>query len=214
LGLIEAREWAKFEAAALSDPRDFRSISEAISECDCFHGTTLLHGCVRFNAPLAILDRMIELYPRALREEDCLGRTPLHVATGSSARPTIVKRLVVAHPQACAVQDEDGMTPLHFACDTTCQLFEDGRAAPRRPPCMLTIRILLAGSLDAVVLENVDEMNPIEYALLSDASMDVINLLQRVSLRVLQKRKKTRVAAYPMPMRRTNTSMPVMQLAH
>ncbi|KAL7532883.1 hypothetical protein ACHAWF_004274 [Thalassiosira exigua] len=189
LGLIEAREWAKFEAAALSNPCDFRSISEAISECDCFHGTTLLHACVRFDAPLAILNRMIELYPRALPGRDSMGRTPLHVAVWSSARPRIVKRLVGAHSQACAIPDEDGMTPLHFT-------------------------ILLAGSLDEVVLEDVDEMNPTEYALLSDASMGVIHLLQRASLRVLQKRKKTRVATYPMSMTRTNTSIPMMQLAH
>ncbi|KAL7535730.1 hypothetical protein ACHAWF_005250, partial [Thalassiosira exigua] len=61
------------------------------------------------------------------------------------------------------------MTPLHFACDTTCQLFEDDQAAPRGPPNLTTVRILLAGSLDAVIMEDVDEMNPIEYAILSDA---------------------------------------------
>ncbi|KAL7553246.1 hypothetical protein ACHAWF_016508 [Thalassiosira exigua] len=106
------------------------------------------------------------------------------------------------------------MTPLHFACDTTCQLFEDDEAASRRPPRLLTVRILLAGSLDAVVLEDADEMNPIKYALLSDASMDVINLLQRATLRVLKK-KKAQVATSPV--RRQMDFMPmrnVMQLAH
>ncbi|KAL7531235.1 hypothetical protein ACHAWF_003681 [Thalassiosira exigua] len=190
LGLIEARQWAKFEAVALSNPRDFRSISEAITRCDCFNGMTLLHACVRFDVSFRLLDEMIKLYPKALSSKDFMGRTPLHVAAGSSACPTIVKRLTVEYPQACAVQDEDGMTPLHFACDTTCQLFEDDEAAPRGSPKLTTVRILLAGSLDAVVLEDADEMNPIEYALLSDASMEVINLLQRASLRVLKKKKK------------------------
>ncbi|KAL7553247.1 hypothetical protein ACHAWF_016509 [Thalassiosira exigua] len=95
LGLIAARQWAKFEAVALFNPRDFRLISEAITRCECFNGMTLLHACVRFNAPLRLLDEMIKLYPQALMSKDCMGRMPLHVASGSSACPTIVKRLTV-----------------------------------------------------------------------------------------------------------------------
>ncbi|KAL7525040.1 hypothetical protein ACHAWF_001184, partial [Thalassiosira exigua] len=190
LGLIEAQDWVKFKKVALPNPKTFRLISKAISEFECFNGMTLLHACVRFDVPISILDEMIKLYPHALHEVDCMGRTPLHVAAGSSASPMIIKRLTVEYPQACAVQDEDGMTPLHFACDTTCQLFEDDNVAPRGPPSLMTVRILLAGSLEAVIMEDVDEMNPIEYALLSDAAMDVINLLQRASLRTQRKKNK------------------------
>ncbi|KAL7528398.1 hypothetical protein ACHAWF_005756 [Thalassiosira exigua] len=208
LGLIEAREWTKFEEAALSSSKRFRLISKAISECEEFNGMTLLHACVRFNVPLPILEDMIKLYPQALREEDCLGRTPLHVAAGSSASPMIIKRLTVDYPHACNIQDEDGMTPLHFACDTTCQLFEDDEGAPRGPPKLTTVRILLAGSLDAVIMEDADEMNPIEYALLSDASMDVVNLLQRASLRVLKKKKNQKAQDATQPSTRQMNALP------
>ena len=37
---------------------------------------------------------------------------------------------------------------------------------------------LLAGSLDAVTLEDVNDMNTVEYALISDAPIEVITLLQ------------------------------------
>ncbi|KAL7536047.1 hypothetical protein ACHAWF_005345 [Thalassiosira exigua] len=210
LGLIEARDWAKFEAAALSSHKRFRLVSKAISECDCLNGMTLLYACVRFDVPLAILDKMIKLYPQAIHEEDCLGRTPLHVAAGSSASPAIIKRLAGDYPRACNIQDSDGMTPLHFACDTTCQLFENDDEAPRGPPKPTTIRILLAGSLDAVVMEDADEMNLIEYALLSDAPFDVISLLQKASLRVMKKKgQNSQVATHPTRQTMTQVAPPM-----
>ncbi|KAL7548358.1 hypothetical protein ACHAWF_011646 [Thalassiosira exigua] len=73
LGLIEAHDWVRFEEVSLANPKRFRIISKAISECKCFNEMTLLHACVRFGAPLAILDKMIEGYPHALQAKDCLG---------------------------------------------------------------------------------------------------------------------------------------------
>ena len=188
LGLIESQDWAKFEEVALSNPKTFRFISQSIADCEEFNGMTLLHACVRYGPPIKLLDQMIKLYPQALKGEDCLGRTPLHVAAGSGASQWVIKLLTVNYPEACNVQDEDGRTPLHFACDTSCELFEDDQCTPRGPPALNSIRILLSGSLSAVTLEDVDEMNAVEYAIVSDAPMDVVNLLQRATQRVMKKK--------------------------
>mmetsp|Transcript_19308 Transcript_19308/g.42013 ORF Transcript_19308/g.42013 Transcript_19308/m.42013 type:complete len:247 (-) Transcript_19308:57-797(-) len=189
LNLIEAQDWIKLESVALSNPKTFKIISQSISDCQDFNGMTLLHACVRFNPPIKILDQMIRLYPRALKGEDCLGRTPLHVAAGCGANPIVIKILTINYPQACNVQDEDGRTPLHFACDTSCELFEDNQCSPRESPCLDTVRVLLSGSMDAVTLEDEDEMNAVEYAIISDAPMKVVNLLQKATQRVLKKAK-------------------------
>ncbi|KAL7548852.1 hypothetical protein ACHAWF_012120 [Thalassiosira exigua] len=208
LGLIEARQWAKFEEVAISDPKMFGLVSETVCKCVTFNGMTLLRACVRFDVPSTVLDQTIKLYPQALRLADCMGRTPLRVAAGSSSTPLVIKHLTVEYPQACKIQDEDGMTPLHFACDTTCQLFEDDQAASRGPPCLLTIRILLAGSLEAVVLDDSDGTNVVEYALLSGASMEVINLLQKASLRVLRASKnKKRKLVHESPLAKETSAM-------
>ncbi|KAL7548359.1 hypothetical protein ACHAWF_011647 [Thalassiosira exigua] len=109
---------------------------------------------------------------------------------------------MVGYLHACNIQDQDGSTPLHLACDTTCRLFEedeDYRVPPRGPPELTTVKILLQGSLGAVILEDLDEMSPIEYAILSDAPLIVIKLLQKASRRVLEKKnKKTQVTTPPL----------------
>jgi len=192
LSLIEVRDWIKLEYIFLSNPTIFRFISKSISDCEELNGMTLLHACLRYDPPLNILGKMIELYPQALAEKDCLGRTPLHVAAGSGASPLVLKLLTMNYPQACSVQDEDGKTPLHFACDATCELFEGDdqvQASPRGPPSIDTVRVLLSGSLAAVTLEDFDEMNAVEYAIISDAPMEVVKLLQKASQRVLKMTK-------------------------
>ena len=189
LSLIESQDWQKFEEVALSNPQTFKMISKSIGQCAEFNGMTLLHAAVRFDPPISVLKQMIQIYPQALMGEDCLGRTPLHVAAGSGASPLIIKLLTMNYPQACSIQDEDGRTPLLFACDTSCELFEDDEASPRDPPTLDTVRVLLAGSLDSVILEDVDEMNAVEYAIVSDAPIEVVNLLQRATQRVLRQKK-------------------------
>jgi len=213
LGLIELQDWSKFEEVALSNPQTFKMISKSIGDCAEFNGMTLLHACVRFNPPLPILKKMIQIYPRALVGEDCLGRTPLHVAAGSGVSPSIIKLLTVNYPEACNIQDEDGRTPLLFACDTSCELFEDegggdmNSQPSRDPPSLDTVRVLLSGSLDSVILEDVDEMNAVEYALVSDADIEVVNLLQRATQRVMKKKNPSRSSAPPQQPTSINGSM-------
>lgn len=142
---------------------------------------------------------MIELHPGALAGEDCMGRTPLHVAAGSGASTDVIKLLVANYPTACAIQDVEGRSPLHFACDSSCQLFEDSRynSMARVPPSLDTVRVLLLGSLDAVVLEDVDEMNALEYAIVSNAPIEVVTLLQKATQRIAKKSSKMNDAPRP-----------------
>lgn len=189
LGLFAARDWTVFEGFVLSNPETFTCISKSIYDCGEFNGMTLLHACVRFDPPVSVLKKMIKLHPQALRREDCIGRTPLHIAAGSGASSLVTKILTVHYPDACNIQDEDGRTPLHLACDAFCELFEenDDISSPRGPPSRDTVCALLSGSLDAVVLEDADEMNAVEYALLSDAPIEVVTLLQQAMQRVMRR---------------------------
>ena len=185
LGMIQAREWTAFERYAVSNPEMFKYITQSISKCEEFNGMTLLHACVRYDPPVPLLLKMTELHPESLVIKDCIGRTPLHVAAGSGASSSVIRMLTSKYPHACNIQDEDGRTPLHFACETDCELFEeDEQSSPRGPPCLDTVIALLSGSLEAVILEDVDDMNAVEYALLSDAPIEVITLLQKATSQV------------------------------
>lgn len=185
LDLIHCQEWTEL-GKVLSQQKLLKVISEHIQKCDEYNGMTLLHAVVRYNPPMHILDAIILAHGDALGGQDCVGRTPLHVACGSGAHYQIITRLVIAFPRACDLQDEDGRLPLHLACDTECALFE-GDVTPRAPPHIDVVKVLLSGSLQAVLVEDKDEMNPIEYAIISNLSMRIVRLLQKSSMIVRMK---------------------------
>jgi len=193
LGLINKKDWNRLEAS-LSNPTSFKLVSDSVSKE--FNGKTFLHACIRYNPPTQLVEKMIKMYPEVLKSVDCHGRTPLHVAAGSRASSTVIKLLTMKNPQACKVQDESGCTPLHYACNSACNLFgDDEPSSPRRRPCLHTIRhLLLLGTIEAVTYEDKDEMNALEYAIVSDASLEVVDLLQISSQRVMKKANSNRNA--------------------
>ncbi|KAK1733178.1 ankyrin repeat domain-containing protein [Skeletonema marinoi] len=189
LDLIHCQEWAALEKVA-TEHKLFKVLSEHIQKCDEFNGMTLLHAVVKYNPPLHILDAMIDAHGDALMGQDCVGRTPLHVACGTGASAEIIRRLVKAYPQACDLQDEDGRLPLHLACDIECVLFE-GDQTERASPTIDVVRALLSGSLRSVLVEDEDEMSPIEYAIVSDANINVVKLLQKASMTLRRQEAQT-----------------------
>ena len=178
ISLIEARDWTAFENVALRDPVAFQVFTDIVSDHPEFNGMTLLHACARYNPPIDIVSHMIMAYPETLGVQDCIGRTPLHVAAGTDASPQLIRLLVKACPGSCNVQDDDGMTPLHLACDSSCRLFEGDDTYKRGPPLYDTVRHLLKGSLLSATLEDEDEMSALECAIVSDAPIKVVKLLQ------------------------------------
>ena len=212
LGLFEARDWTSFENVAFSDPVPYKFISMSICKCEEFNRMTLLHACVRFDHPVSVLLKMTELHPQVLEKEDCIGRTPLHIAAGSVESSLVMKVLTMKYPEACNIQDEDGRTPLHFACDSSCELVEEDEvSSSRRPPSLDTVIVLLTGSLDAVILEDTDEMNALEYVLLSDTPLKVVELLQKL-MQWTMRMKQSTVTSTPSNMTSSPRSCPELPL--
>jgi hypothetical protein len=149
---------------------------------------TLLHAVVRCNPPLYMVAKMMKICPDLPAAKDCLGRTPLHVAAGSAASPRLIKLIAHAHPASCDATDEDGKTPLHFACDSSCELFEDDATNQWMPRevCHDTVCALLSESMLAATIEDMDEMNPLEHAILSDAELKTVKMLQKAACKTLE----------------------------
>jgi ankyrin repeat protein len=207
LHLIERQDWKKFQSIALSSSTSFRALTNDIANCPEFNGMTLLHAVVRCNPPFDIVAKMIDICPDLLSAKDCLGRTPLHVAAGSAAKPRLIKLIAHAHPASCDAQDEDGKTPLHFACDISCVLFEDDDATNQSMPrevCHDTVSSLLSESLLAATIEDMDEMNPLEHAIMSDAELKTVKLLQKAASKTLQSISRLRSPS-PVPENRPRT---------
>jgi hypothetical protein len=171
LQIIASQDWEFFRSAVLSRPTFFRKLAKAISSSSELSGMTLLHAAIRFNAPIDIIVEMIRLCPDMPAAKDCLGRTPLHVAAGSKASPSLLGILAHAYPAACNAQEVDGMTPLHFVCDSSCVLFEEDHdecdTPSKQRPNHEAVLTLLSYSIHAATIEDVEEMSPLEHAIMS-----------------------------------------------
>jgi ankyrin repeat protein len=103
-----------------------------------------------------------------------------------------VQMLASACPDACAVQDLDGRTPLHLACDRSCQLFEGDCHRASAPPSINVVFTLAKTHLASVSLEDNYGTSALELAILSNASIQVVKLLQKATkkppVRVLNNR--------------------------
>ena len=209
LDLLVLQDWDTMRSAVLSDPALFRNICSAIAACPKFNGMTILHAAVRFNPPLDVVAQMIHLRSHMTAATDCLKRTPLHVAAGCKASATLIKRIARSYPAACDVQDAEGKTPLHLACDSSCVLFEDQiqiddendpSTSNREPPNHESIAALLSISLHAATIEDDDEMSPLEHAIMSNASLETVLMLQAATRKahkqVDEREKETRSRSF------------------
>ena len=187
--LIEDGDWQQLNDIFLSNPKGaktFQKMAASVASSTSFNGMTILHAIARYDPPPLIVKRIIQLCPQDTMSTDCLNRTPLHVAAGSGAHYTVINVLADAYPRACNVKDHDGRVPLHLACDTSCSLFEDYRPAREARISHKTIDALLRASPDAATAEDEDGMCAIEYALISDAKIETVRLIQKASQTVLR----------------------------
>ncbi len=152
----------------------------------CFYQS--LHATVRYNPPPELVQILLDLVPESPTCIDIARRTPLHIAVGMRANPSTVELLVRAYPNACAMLDWEGKTPLHLACDDGFNLFNeednDTTTTIERPKhCLDTIRTLINACPLAAVVEDQDDMTALEHAIMSDASIKVVGLLQGITCR-------------------------------
>ena len=207
LDLLALQDWDTLRSTILSDPALFRNICSAIAANSELNGMTILHAAVRFNPPLDVVAQMIHLRPHMTAATDCLNRTPLHVAAGCKASASLIKLIARSYPAACDVQDDEGKTPLHFACDSSCVLFEDqvdidendASIPSQESPKHKSIVALLSVSLHATTLEDDEEMSPLEHAIMSNASLKTVKLLQAATRKghiQMEKEKETQSPSF------------------
>ena len=197
LELFKRQDWQSIRTLIeVSSPDCFRNMARSVSSYaeHRLKGMTLLHVMVRGNPPSDILCYLIKLCPEMASVKDDLGRCPLHIAACSEASPLHLKLIARAYPAACDAQDKDGRTPLHFLCDTSATLFAE-EVMPSTPQHKKELKheaivALLSESPNAAAIEDENEMSPLEHAIMCDAKMATVKLLQHSASESLRSRAR------------------------
>ena len=140
---------------------------------------------------------MAEKYPDSLHARNSIGQTPLHVATSHALSAEIIIYLLYKYPEASSVVDTHGKSPLHYAAcqsywtvadagvfDDTDNEDQDSVSSDSLldPHYKDILKALAKSNPTALGHEDKSGRNPIEYAILYHASLDVIKSLQRTSV--------------------------------
>jgi hypothetical protein len=77
--------------------------------------SNVLISAKREDLAVAVIDALLDAYPKGIRVDSEGGRLPLHTACAGRATPRVVSTLLQAHPAAARHRNKDGFLPLHLA---------------------------------------------------------------------------------------------------
>ena len=181
VALLEGGYWSSFKRT-IAIPT-FVDAGRYLDENPAMFGANILHIALFNDPPIDIVESILEVFPETPFLADSVGRYPLHIASSLGLSTEIVVMIAKAYRHACLKQDLDGKTPLHFACSLELTLYEeeDIHLGNMKELNSGTIVLLVSITPRAVHLEDCDDMNPIELAILSNASSSIVSILQNIS---------------------------------
>jgi|SaaInl74LU_5_DNA_1037368.scaffolds.fasta_scaffold01942_3 hypothetical protein len=132
----------------------------------------LLHLALRFDAPLSIISQLTHGIHNSASHRDAEGRLPLHVAISKVSQLSVISHVLMLNPRACTSVDNQGSTPLHICFD------ENVMHAFKASQFRELVRTLVESSPESLAIEDRSSRCPIERAILSDAPLKVVLLMQ------------------------------------
>jgi len=118
--LMEQEQWDRAMEVCLTHP-------EQMADIDPVSGATVLHRlCTKPNAPIPLVEAVVEAYPEALRIQETQYRaTPLHLLSWTSQRSTAKFDVLLryTHPdELVQLRNRFGGTVLHSVCGSQASL--------------------------------------------------------------------------------------------
>lgn len=164
-----------------------------------------LHIICSAHPPLHVVQKVARACPEALSQMDKNGHTPLHCAAEWGASSAVVDFLIYKYPAAAGMTDLDGKTPLHLTCenccyDAACDMghlpFEKNCGADESQPQLVkgpllpVIKALCKAAPKIPNIEDDEGISALEYAIMHDADVKVVKLLQKASSTAWKDEKK------------------------
>lgn len=195
--LISEQEWTSVDHLLTQSFKLRRSLSVNVSLSSSVTITDdlILHYALNFNAPLQIIMKLSSRFLSSMDAADACGRYCIHVAVASGCAPDVIKFFVQMRPKFVGLRDRLGKTPMHYAGEGYANKFVDNYfdfpdfREVHKNTTLQVVEILVKVAPQSVNIEDEDEMNPIEYALLTSTNIKVIKTMQRASLKDWRRRK-------------------------
>ena len=150
--------------------------SPCCHKCKSTHSPLLL--TCKLNPPLKVIDTLLKDNASAAMETDCIGRLPLHVACEYSASTKVIRRILIANKKAVSAKDRRGMLPLHLLCRfysrnaPLCKIEESVEKSMKK-----ILKTLIEVRPKTILKIDNEGMCPIEHAIMSHASVGILNEL-------------------------------------
>jgi Ankyrin repeats (3 copies) len=128
-------------------------------------GSLPLHCACKKNAPLDVIQFLVETWPDAVKdkEKNKCGELPLHWVFSSNSPLDVIQLLVETWPDTVKEKNNNGSLPLHYACHYNAPLD--------------VMQFLVKMWPNAVKAKNRYGFLPLHYACFHNAPLDVIQLL-------------------------------------
>lgn len=200
--LIQSRSWHDVQRHLRTD----RGLNQLQDE------PLVLHNALKYHAPLRLVNSILNRKEACLYETDAAQRNLLHIAAMSWSSPETIEYILQKRPRTIATEvDCDGRTPLHLllaSADDIQLIGGDDNSSPgtlsrpsssivqyrkmssQRSPSQSAIQMLVNAAPETLNVEDSDHMSPIEYAILSNDSIQ-LKTIQQMRRRSEKQWKKT-----------------------
>lgn len=184
--LMEYGKWEKMSDYLDSiDSDSLEKIRFVPCDLKCNGNHSLLHLALKMQPPLSIIESLVDIFPEAINEIDCMKRLPLHIACLHGTKAQVIKYLVSINPNATEIKDISGKTPLHLLFDDYKKKIYCIQTDSSRTNRTMTeiVTCLCNSGPRSTISEDENDMSPIEFAIEQEADLKVIRLLQKSALK-------------------------------
>ena len=116
--LLESSQWDQARLKSRTHPEQVQTWIVRRDEHRIIKWKLLpLHAAVIFQAPIIVIEALLQEYSAAVQQRDDQGMLPLHLAFRHTLDDSLLEFLLLQYPQAISVQDKRGRIPLDHAGD-------------------------------------------------------------------------------------------------
>ena len=136
----------------------------------------------RRNPPLQVISDLIHYDRNATSTRNEKGQTPLHIAVANRTSFEVIEHLTNEFPEATEMRDHDGKIPLMIFCESYFSInHKDMTPTEKEDEFIDLLDILLNASIHSIVIEDKNGRTALEYAIMNDAGLQAIKMLQEKS---------------------------------